>query len=151
MFFKVIIFFIHIFLISLIQGIKKLIVLNMKIKNQFLKLQLHCICLKVLSLMGVTYSYVSCLLSYDWAPQSPAIGRGYYISRTDGGLRRWLEEWKSGWTARVLHKHRKYHYAVGSALSSLQLFLPQSPFLLLYLFIGEPSNVKDFYSYCRAL
>lgn len=55
-----------------------------------------------------------------------------------------MEEWKGGWTLGGLHKHRKYRFNVESALSSLQLFLSHSPFLLLSLFIEEHSNVEIF-------
>lgn len=54
-------------------------------------------------LMEATYSTVSCLLSNDWDPQPSYSGSDYYISRTDGGMRRWVEEWKGGWTAGGLH------------------------------------------------
>lgn len=42
-----------------------------------------------------------------------------------------------------LRKHSKYRYYVGSAPSSLQLFLLHSPFLPLYLVIGSTLKCKD--------
>lgn len=88
---------------------------NMIIKNQFLKSQLHYKCQKMSLLIGVTNSTVSC-----WDPQPSSIRSNYYKSRPDKRMR-WVEEWKDGWTAGGLHKHRKYHCYVGSASSSLVL------------------------------
>lgn len=58
-----------------------------------------------------------------WDPLSSYSRSDYYISRTDGWMRRWVEEWKGGWNAGGLHQHRKYHLYVGSASSSSKQFL----------------------------
>lgn len=47
---------------------------------------------------GSNLFYCIHLLSYDWDPQPSGSGRGYYISRIDGGIRRGVEKWKGGWT-----------------------------------------------------
>ena len=76
-------------------------------------------------------------------------GRGHYISRTDGGLRKLVEEWKVGWTAGGLRKHSKYCYYVGSASSSFQLFLSTPQFYTFYVLNMGPLKYRDFYSQFR--
>lgn len=96
--------------------------------------------------MEATRSTVPCPLSYDWAPLPSASGRGYYISRTDGGMKR---KRKGGWTDQKgpsgrLTQTREVPLLCEEGYFNSFSLAPH--FSLCISFLGVHTNVTGFYS-----